>query len=119
LLKTLKTQGEALTKALWHLGNEIFNCEEDAKKSLKAIAKKYPLYVVESEILAQHKHAKAGRPKPGVVPVQMGYHIKTHFKLNEVEMERRLCAKGRFILATNDLDVANYTDQQILEEYKS
>jgi len=119
LLRKLKAQDEALTKALWHLGNEIFNCEEDAKKSLKAIAKKYPLHVIESEILAQHKHLKAGRPKLGATPLPVGYHIKANFKLNEAEMERRLCAKGRFILATNDLDEANYTEQQILEEYKS
>jgi transposase len=119
LLKKLKSQDKALAKALWHLGNEIFNCEEDARKSLKTITKKYPLHVIESEILAQHRHAKAGKPKPGVAPLLVGHHIKAAFKLNEHEVERRLCAKGRFILATNDLDAVNYTDQQILEEYKS
>lgn len=117
--RNISKQEKALSNALWHLRNQLFNCEKDAIKSFKAIAKKYPLYQLESEISVQHKHDKAGRPKTGTVPVKTAFQINGHFKLNEAEVERRLCAKGRFILATNNLDTENYTDQHILKEYKS
>ena len=119
LLKKMATQEKALTKALWHLGNEIFNCEQDAKKSLKAIQKKYPLHQIESELVPQYKHAKPGKPKAGAEKPLSGYQIQARFKIDQALMEEKLCAKGRFILATNDLNAQTYTDANMLEEYKS
>jgi transposase len=119
LLKKIATQEEALTKALWHLGNEVFNCEQDAKKSLKVIQKKYPLHRIECALLPQYKHAKIGRPKAGTEQTLSGYRIQASFKIDEALMEEKLCAKGRFILATNDLDAETYSDADMLEEYKS
>ena len=44
--------------------------------------------------------------------------IESTFKRNEASIEVFLNRKGRFILATNDLDDKNFSDQHILEEYK-
>ena len=118
-MKKLEKQEEALTKALWHLSHEIFGCEEDAKKALKAIKKKHPLHQIEERIVAQHKHTKSGRPKAGAEQLFAGYQIQTSIKKSEQKIEEALHSKGRFILATNDLDANNYTDKKMLEEYKS
>lgn len=40
------------------------------------------------------------------------------FERNEEEIESVLNSKGRFILATNDLDETAYSDEQMLREYK-
>ena len=40
------------------------------------------------------------------------------FERDNVKIEQILSRKGRFILATNDLDVEGYKDEKILEEYK-
>ena len=37
---------------------------------------------------------------------------------NWIKMEARLQRKGRFILATNELNLDNYSDEQMLREYK-
>lgn len=119
LFNKIAKQEEVLTKALWHLGNEVFNCEQDAKKALKVIQKKYPLHQIESTLLPQYKHVKPGKPKAGTEKPLSGYQIQGSFKIDEFLLEEKLCAKGRFILATNDLDAKGYTNEDMLEEYKS
>jgi transposase len=118
LEKKLAKQEEMLGKALWHISNEKFNCESDAAKALKALKKKYLLFQLNEVIVPMFKHEKSGRPKIGEAKIIVGYQIITDFKRNNEKIELLLQKKGRFILATNDLEVENYSDQQMLEEYK-
>ena len=85
---------------------------------MKKLEKKHPLYVVKAEIVEIKKHTKAGKPKAGEAKIVVGYQIVGSFERNSVEIENVLNSKGRFILATNDLDSVNYTDEQMLKEYK-
>ena len=48
----------------------------------------------------------------------MGFKVESDFERNTEEIEKLLNKKGRFILATNDLDIENYPDEMILHEYK-
>lgn len=114
----LKTKEDALEKVLWHLGNEIFSCEKDAKTTLSKIAKKYRLHVFSSSIVPVMKYAKRGKPKAGEEKIVAGYKIESSFERNEAIINKLLNSKGRFILATNDLDAESYPDSQILKEYK-
>ena len=116
--KNLKKKEEELKKTLWHLGNEIFCCEKDAKEALQLIAKKNPLHLISHTVVAEMKYAKKGRPKLGDEQIIAGYKIVAEFGKNAEAIARLLNKKGRFILATNDLERANYTDQMMLEEYK-
>lgn len=116
--KKLDKQESALKKALWHLGNDVFSCEVDALKEAKKIAKKFLYHDVEMTMIAVTKHKKTGRPKAGEAGEKIGVKIESTFKRNEASIEVFLNRKGRFILATNDLDDKNFSDQHILEEYK-
>jgi transposase len=48
----------------------------------------------------------------------VGYKIEATFERNQKEVAKQLNKKGRFILATNELDTERYKNEQILEEYK-
>lgn len=117
LERNLNKQAGSLEKALWHLGNEVFGCPKDAESTLKSIVKKYPLFKIESTLIEQMRYPRKGRP--GVFDEQMtaGYKIETTISRNTEAIDRLLNKKGRFILATNDLD-PNYTNSMILTEYK-
>ena len=117
LEKNLDKKAERLEKALWHLGNEVFGCPKDAESALKSIVKKYPLFNIEGVLIEQMKYPKKGRPSVSDEKISTGYKIETTFCRNAEAVEKLLNKKGRFILATNDLD-PNYTDQMILTEYK-
>lgn len=118
LEKTLKMKDAALKMALWHLGNELFKCEKDAETALKKLEKKNRLYVIKSEIVPVLKYAKRGKPKAGEEKIISGYSIQSTGERNAEAIETLLNKKGRFILATNDLDKESYPDHQILSEYK-
>ena len=116
--KKLKKQEDALNKALWHLGNQIFSCEKDAEKEINKLAKSFDYYEIKMSITSVQKHTKKGRPKSGEVGEIIGYQIQAEIKINIVKVEQFLNRKGRFILATNDLDTENFSDDQMLKEYK-
>jgi transposase len=63
------------------------------------------------------KHLKRGRPTKE--PQVVGYRIKTSIKENKSTIEEELSSKGRFILATNQLNEEQLNDDKILSEYKN
>jgi len=118
LEKKLKREEEELKQALWHFGNQEFHCERDARKAFEELKERYKLHVVTGELVAVDKYSGRGRPKKGAEKVVIGYRMNTAFEKNQKEIAKLLNKKGRFILATNELDSQGYTSKQILEEYK-
>lgn len=118
LEKKLEREGEALQKALWHFGNREFHCEQDALKALEEIKKEYKWHTIEAQIDPRSKHAGRGKPKKDAEKVIVGYKVDTKFSKDEIKIANLLNKKGRFILATNELDKELYKDDQILSEYK-
>jgi transposase len=118
LERKLREKADELRNSLWHLGNAVFNCEDDARSELKKIEKKNKLYTVISQIVPIMKYAKRGRPQVGEEKIKVGYRVESSIQRNEEEIGRLLISKGRFILATNDLDKEAFSDEQMLNEYK-
>jgi transposase len=118
LEKKLEKEEEGLKQALWHFGKKEFHCEQDAFKAFEVFRKGYKLHRIESQIVSINRYANRGKPKKGTEKVVVGYKVETSFERDEAAITSRLNKKGRFILATNELDSENYKDEQILEEYK-
>jgi len=116
--RKLEKQDETLKKLLWHLGNDIFSCESDAIKEVSKVIKKFPFHDTDIEIIPVIKHTKSGRPKQGDQGERVGYQIKSSLRHRADMIESFLNRKGRFILATNDLDSAKFPDASMLKEYK-
>lgn len=118
LEKKLKREEEELKQVLWHFGNQEFHCERDARKAFEELKEGYKLHVITGQLEAVDKYSGRGRPKKGAEKVVIGYRMSTTFEKNSEEIAKLLNKKGRFILATNELDSQEYTNEQILEEYK-
>jgi transposase len=103
---------------LWHFGNQIFHCEKDAIEALEALKKDYKLHKIDGRSIVLSKHVGRGRPKKNAEKIETGYKMEIFFERDTAEIEKLLNKKGRFILATNDLDAEGYKDEDILEEYK-
>jgi transposase len=117
--RNLLKKQEKLKKLLWHLKNEVFDCEADAIKSLKKISKQFPYHEISYEVEKITKHKKSGRPKKGEHGEVVGVKLCTRFSKKKDAIEIALRRKGRFILATNDLNMESFSDESILSEYKS
>jgi transposase len=118
LEKQLAKKDIELEKALWHLSNEVFSCEKDARLALKNLAKKFKFYSIDGSVESILKYDKRGKPKATDTKVLSGYKVVATFKRDAKLIEQRQNSKGRFILATNDLDKDAYPDATMLKEYK-
>jgi transposase len=46
------------------------------------------------------------------------FHIKASFEEDESAIEKEMLRKGRFIVATNELDIEKLNDEEALKAYK-
>lgn len=109
---------ETLKNKLWHLGNQLFDSIEDAEKEMENIKKKQPMFIIDHQINPQYGYSKKGKPKKGEKKVLKGYKVESSFSRNDENWNETLNCKGRFILATNDLNEDLYPDEQVISEYK-
>ncbi len=110
---------EVSKKALWHLGNQIFECEKDAEKALKTYQKTLSYHQIIGRVEPIKKHKSRGRPSQESNLMITGYQIQGTLQRNEEKIILLRQCKGRFILATNQLDRAVLADADILAEYKN
>ena len=98
-------------------------CESDAKKTADKWLKKHPKFQFsEFEIFTIQRKAekKRGRPKAGE-PLIQKYKIAANIEYNEDVMGQERLKLGRFVLATNDVEMSadelltNYKEQGTVE----
>jgi transposase len=116
--KKLQKQQQQLAKKLWHLQNQTFATLDAAEQALKPLLKTYRYFTLALDVEPIERYPTAGRPAPGVDKIVVGYRFIGQAQRNETTITQTLNAKGRFILATNDLDRERYPDAQLLQEYK-
>ena len=107
-----------LDKKLRRLEKERFNCQSDAEKALNEIKKSQRYFKVNAEIQLMRRYVSKGRPTENSETKVIGYQILTQFERDESAIENTLNSKGRFILATNDIEEETYPDELMLKEYK-
>jgi transposase len=117
--KTLDKQADELKSTLWRLSNAVFGCEQDAQKAFEQRQKTYPLFTLTARIVTIEKYAQRGRPAANREKRCIGHRLETTAVRNDAAIAQRLNAKGRFILATNDLDKNDYPDERILADHKA
>jgi len=101
--KVLKQQ-QKLEKELGRLKRDNFQCEADAIKAVKPLIKRYSLFSLSLKPQAIQQYPLSGRPKADSKRITVGYCLVGDAKPNQAAIDKALNAKGRFIIATNDLD---------------
>ncbi len=118
LEKNVQKERDAVEKKVNRLERQVYQTEEEAKQIVsKAVEKdKYTCYEYTVEPVMGFK--KPGRPSANDQKEITGYKVKGVVQIDEGKFEEVLRKKGRFILATNDLDRSTYSDETILNDYK-
>lgn len=119
LERKIQREADNLKKTLWHLGNQVFSCQKDAEKALKAIIKKIKYHTVSYHFQPVQKHQKRGRPSRQATTEVCGYTIHSEYSRHLEAIKQMELRLGRFILATNELDANKLSDNEVLTEYKS
>lgn len=118
LEKNIQKEKDAAEKMLWHLGNQVYKCAHDAETAGNQEAKALKYHQVTWVLEPIDKHTGRGRPKQGATPVTQGFHIKGILEQNNGQIALIKRRKGRFILASNELDITKLSDANFLSEYK-
>jgi transposase len=120
VIKKFSDNSEKEQKEWKKLSSKEFACKEDALKEYQLWAKKLKFITVDKADVIKNKHyASRGKPKNGEEPAKINYSlIGNCYCLLNAKQKLDECT-GMFILATNQLDEASLTNEQILQEYKS
>ncbi len=116
--RNLEEERDRNAKALKHLCNEAFACEEDAEKTAKKFSKKLRHQTFEYEITSRNRYAGKGRPAKDAQPESVEWYISGTLSDDEKAIAETRNRKGKFIVATNELDTTALSDEQLLEAYK-
>lgn len=119
---TLKRQVEKAEhnwkQKLWHLTNQRFACEVDAQSAVTRERKGLPVWLdVQSEFVRVPHHIGKGRPKKEAT-LTLQWQITSTVSVNQPRVEQEARRKACFIVATNVLDAAALSEQEVVGIYK-
>lgn len=122
-IKTLKKKylkgSEKESKDFRRLSTQAFGCQKDAEQALDKLISKCKYLKIEALPLRVHpKYEGKGRPKKDSQPTHFEYYIEAKICSEIDNFEKMAQYKGRFVLATNQLDKAQLDDKQLFTTYK-
>lgn len=116
--KNITKEFEETNKLLWHMSNNLFGCTKDIDNQIKKLEKKLKYHQIKHTITDVVKYGAKGRPKKGETPEKIEYQLNAILIRNEIVISDIKLTKGRFILATNQLDKEALPDKDVLSTYK-
>lgn len=120
LEKNFGKQSEKEMKRFYKLTNKEFACSSDAKQAFDEFhaSCKY-IEITDDQVLTHYQYNSKGRPKKGKTPDKTVYKIQGTVSSSIQVYQEMLETKGKFILATNELDMEKLPDSRLFAEYKN
>ncbi len=120
LEKNIKKEEGDVKKELWHFSNRMFHSKEDGLKELDKMKKRWRYHKVKcTNVITKVNKINKGRGKPkNGESLQTLYHINVEFEEDENAINKEKERKGKFIIATNELDEEKLSSEDVLKGYK-
>jgi transposase len=120
LEKRLAKQLDKAQSQLRQLSQQEFACAADALQAANLLSSKLRFHQLQDlEILEHCRHRKPGRPSKNTQPTHYCYQIRADLVQKPEAIATEQLRAGRFILATNVIDVNELTSDDLLREYKA
>ncbi len=116
--KRLAKLDQNLSKEAWHVSCQSYACKEDAQSAIEVFTKKLKYHVVDSEIKESRHYTGKGRPKKDQKPDTVMYYIDLKINRDQLAIDQHMLRKGRFVLATNDIEEQHIAPNEMLANYK-
>lgn len=119
LKKNYLKKSEAEYREFLRLSRVEFACQKDAEKAAEEFVKRCQ-YISLQEIGYRERevYEKTGRPRKGASGVSKRYGIEAQVFCERAKFEAQAERKGKFVVATNELDEEKLSDQELLANYK-
>jgi transposase len=111
---------EEWRKRLWHLSNRSFACEADAREALAQETEALPVWLrlQPAQLRVEPRYGRRGRPRPGAAPTGQQVYITATCQLDEPQLQWAVERAAGFIVATNALETAQPSDEDLISIYK-
>lgn len=120
LEKQLETTQKQAQQKLKKLCAQEFACEADALMAAQILSQELPWHELSDCTVHPKKHyERSGKPAAADTPDRVSYALNATLKTDEDKISRYRKRSGRFILATNVLDVTVLSADDALKEYKA
>ena len=117
--KQVKKTRQEWEKRLWHLSNQAFGCQTDARTAWEQALKGKPSWLIATFTLKeQQQYQQRGRPKKGATPDQTVWALIPTLVVDQAEVTALARKKATFIVATNILDAQRLSPEQVISTYK-
>ena len=119
LHKKVAKQQQQLEVKLRQLSSLTFACQPDAQQAVEKFASSLKYHCLEDiKFIEQAHYSKLGRPRKSAQPNRVSYQIQAHLVTNQAVIAAEMSSAGRFILATNVVDIEELSAESALREYK-
>jgi transposase len=121
LEKNIKKENDTYTKSFKRLSKTSYQSDSDAKEAAKVLAAKLKYHSVITVDISekQIKISKKEREKRNTeAKTETVYKVNCQFEQDEKKLQPVRNSKGKFILATNQMNAEILPDADILKEYK-
>ena len=116
--KIAKAQTDAQT-SLKRLENKTYVTETVASTAATELSKSWQYHELRFSIISVPHYTTSGRPKKTDNPTHFRYRVEGEVVDDIYTIEKLKRSKGRFVLATNELDTTLLDDATMLEAYKA
>lgn len=118
LEKNIAQEFDEITKLLKHLKNKEYGCEAEVNNEIKKINKTLKYHIIQYTINEEYKYNGVGRPSKEDTPTKKIYKVSPLVEQNNEAISKAKSQKGKFIIATNQLDASIIADDKLLSTYK-
>lgn len=116
--KQAAKQVGAWTKKLWHVSTKAFACQEDAQQAWQQGLKGLPQWLdVSMNITSKAVFEGRGRPTRDAEPTGQRWSVTSTVRLNESALLAYAQRKACFIIASNEVDEANVSNNELIALY--
>jgi transposase len=112
--KRVAKEKQKAEKELWHLSNQEFESTEEAEQAMSSL--QWRFHWCEFKLEEVYHYQRRGHPKGE--PDRVAWKVKGKVVEDQEAILRALSSKGKFVLATNQLDKDSLPPQKMLEAYK-
>ena len=109
---------ERISKEAWHFSCQDYACKEDAQSAINVFIKSLKYHAANYEIKERKHYSSKGRPKKDQQLDDLKYYVELKVERDLKAIDQHMNRKGRFVLATNDVEEQGITPNEMLANYK-
>lgn len=117
--RQLARQQEQAEKGLRRLQQQEYACEADAREAVARASQRWRYHQAQVEVEPISRYPHPGRPPQGATPDVIGYRLVGEVVADEVVLAEAARRRGKFIIATNELNPEQLPAASMLSVYKA